>query len=110
MPPSASLRSCATWSSCPSRSSRAAPRRGPPRRRTTRPRGLSPAHMLPADRGLRGVASGVDSRGGGRLAEIGLDDPRIVSDFVGGALGDLLAEVEHDDAIADGADRTHVVL
>src|SRR5438309_10032950 len=106
MLPAASLRSCATWSSCPSRSSRAAPRPGPRPRRTTRPRGLSPVRMPPADRELRGVASGVDSGGCGRLAEVGLDDSRIVSDFVRCALGDLLAEVEHDDAVADGADRT----
>src|SRR5207247_1962636 len=43
-------------------------------------------------------------------AEVGLDDPRIVADRVGRALGDLLAEVQHGHAVGDSHHHRHVVL
>src|SRR2546426_943061 len=43
-------------------------------------------------------------------AEVGLDDPRIVADRVGRALGDLLAEVQHRHAVGDSHHHRHVVL
>src|SRR6266581_5616918 len=44
------------------------------------------------------------------LAQIGLDDPWLVGDFVGRPLGDLLAEVEDDDPVANRPNGAHVVL
>ena len=46
----------------------------------------------------------------GSLAEVGLDDPGIATDLLGGSLGDLLAVVEHGDPIADAHHHLHVVL
>src|SRR5690242_14759121 len=48
--------------------------------------------------------------GADRCAEVSLDDPRIGADLRRGPFGDLLTEVEHDDPLADRADRAHVVL
>src|SRR3989442_10130492 len=55
-------------------------------------------------------ATGPSSADGLGLAEIGLDDAWIRPHVVGGALGDLLAHVEHRDAIGDVHDHAHVVL
>src|SRR5262245_45447560 len=44
------------------------------------------------------------------LAEVGLDDERVGAHLVRGALGDLLAHVEHRDAIGDVHHHAHVVL
>ena len=42
--------------------------------------------------------------------QVGLDDPRVALDLRRRALGDLLAEVEHGDAVGDAHDQAHVVL
>src|SRR5262245_39659906 len=44
------------------------------------------------------------------FAEVGLDHARIGANLVGRALGDLLAHVEHGDAVGDVHDDAHVVL
>src|SRR5699024_1569429 len=44
------------------------------------------------------------------VAQIGLDDLRVVLDLRGGALGDDLAEVEHTDTLTDAHDQIHVML
>src|SRR5580704_6828880 len=43
-------------------------------------------------------------------AEVRLDDSRVLADVDGTALGDLLAVIEDDDAIAHLHDEAHVVL
>src|SRR5207244_5929885 len=82
-------------------------------RRASRPavcaraRRLSIAGETPA---LRGRAPRAwPSRCLHRLAEIGLDDHRIVADVVGRPLRDGLAEVEDDDPLADSHHQLHVV-
>ena len=45
-----------------------------------------------------------------RLAEVRLDDPLVVLDLLRRALRDLLAVVEHRDAVGDAHDDLHVVL
>ena len=45
-----------------------------------------------------------------RGAEVGRDHGGIALDLLRRALGDLLAEVEHDDAVRDRHDQLHVVL
>ena len=45
-----------------------------------------------------------------RLAEIGLDDAPVARHGVGRAVGDLLAEIEGDDALGHRRDDPHVVL
>ena len=44
------------------------------------------------------------------LSEVGLDHARVRAHLVGLALGDLLAVVEHGDALGDAHDDLHVVL
>ena len=46
----------------------------------------------------------------GRRAEVGRDHGRVALDFLRRALGDLLAEVQHHDAVRDRHDELHVVL
>ena len=43
-------------------------------------------------------------------AQIGLDDLRVVLNFVGRALGDDVAEVQHADALTDAHDQAHIVF
>ncbi len=43
-------------------------------------------------------------------AQVGIDHFLVVLDFVGGALGDLLAEVQHRDLVGDVHHQAHVVL
>ena len=58
-----------------------------------------------------GVCPAISSRGVLlRGAEVGGDDGRVALDLRGRALGDLLAEVQHDDAVGDAHDELHVVL
>src|SRR5262249_20321278 len=42
--------------------------------------------------------------------QVCVDDPRVLANLVRQALGDLLAELQHDDAVADAHDQAHVVL
>src|ERR1051326_2793393 len=42
--------------------------------------------------------------GGGGLAQVGGDHARVGADDVGRAVGDDLAELQHDDPVADGHD------
>ena len=58
--------------------------------------------QLARPRAARVTAAGVP--------EVGLDDARVVADLGGRALGDLAAEVEHDDLVGDRHDHRHVVL
>ena len=44
------------------------------------------------------------------LAQIGLNDLRVVADLIRRALGDDAAEVQHGDALADAHEQTHVML
>ena len=46
----------------------------------------------------------------GRGAQVGGDDDRVALDLLRRALGDLLAEVEHHDAVRDRHHQLHVVL
>src|SRR6266480_6632810 len=46
----------------------------------------------------------------GSAAKVRLDDVRVAADRLRRALGDLLAVVEHDDALRDVHDHLHVVL
>ena len=58
------------------------------------------AHAVPVSLRLRAV----------RAAEVGLDHGRMNADFAGRPLGDLAAEIEHGEAIAEPHDEVHVVL
>src|SRR5207253_9894110 len=55
-------------------------------------------------------ATGTSRRVDLRLTEVRLDHARIGPNLVGRALGDLLAHVEHRDAVGDAHDHAHVVL
>src|SRR4030095_3555009 len=55
-------------------------------------------------------ATGASGAGGLAVTEIRLDDARVRPHLVRRALGDLLAHVEHGDAIGDVHDHAHVVL
>src|SRR5262247_2933532 len=55
-------------------------------------------------------ATGASGAGVLTVAEIGLDDARVRAHLVRRALGDLLAHVEHGDAIGDVHDHAHVML
>src|SRR6266480_7292099 len=46
----------------------------------------------------------------GSAAKVRLDDVRVAADRLRRALGDLLAVIEHDDALGDVHDHLHVVL
>ena len=58
----------------------------------------------------RGVAELGGHLGRRRRAEIGLDDRRIALDLRRCALGDLAAELDHVDVVADVQDEAHVVI
>src|SRR5262252_7590512 len=55
-------------------------------------------------------ATGASGAGVLAVAEVRLDDARVRAHLVRRALGDLLAHVEHGDAIGDVHDHAHVVL
>src|SRR5439155_4231786 len=77
--------------------SRSARRRAAPARRRRRSRDRAPRA---APSCLRASA----------VAEVGSHHARIVDDLLGRPLGELLAGVEHDDAVAGAHDGLHVVL
>ena len=65
----------------------------------------------PSRRAVRPGGRRWSGRSRGRsLAQVGLDHPGVSADLVRGALGDLLAVVEHRDPVADAHDHPHVVL
>src|SRR5215510_2987419 len=55
-------------------------------------------------------ATGASRRVGLRLSKVRLDHPWVGPDLIGCALGDLLAHVQHRDAVGDVHDHAHVVL
>src|SRR4051812_18362728 len=55
----------------------------------------------PAARGARSVIASRLARGGSAGAEVGLDHGRVALDLDRDALGDLLAVIEHRDALGD---------
>ena len=105
----AARRSWPASSSCPRRWGRAA---RPPRRRPPWSEIAHDRHAVVAGRGPRARAgrSGIAPPPSRRAAEVGGDRPRVVADLRRRAAGDDLAEVEHDDLVADAEHEAHVVV